>query len=70
VEIDLLEPRQLELGYRAFLKADRWEVWHGDRFVCSIPVTALERFGFRVGDSVVLTASPDRIVISKRKEGV
>ena len=40
MEIDLLEPRQLELGYRAFLKADRWEVWHGDRFVCSIPVTA------------------------------
>ena len=43
VEIDLLEPRQLELGYRAFLKAERLEVWHGDRFVCSIPVTASTR---------------------------
>ena len=40
MEIDLLEPKQLELGYRAFLKADRLEVWHGERFVCSIPVTA------------------------------
>jgi len=28
----------------------------------------LERFGFRLGDEVVLTASPERIVISKRKE--
>lgn len=27
----------------------------------------LERFGFRLGDGVVLTASPGRIVISKRK---
>jgi len=40
VEIDLLEPKQLELGYRAFLKADRLEVWRGERFVCSIPVAA------------------------------
>jgi len=44
----------------------------GDQSVPAVRVAGkwLERFGFRVGDSVVLTASPDRIVISKRKEGV
>ena len=39
----ILEARQVELGYRLFMKGGWVEVWHKDRLVCKLSVRASTR---------------------------
>lgn len=39
----ILQARQVELGYRVFMKGGWFEVWHKDRFVCKLSVRASTR---------------------------